>query len=178
MDLAAGAFRAVFALLVTLGLIGLAAVAMRRFGPDALARFQRLEGKACRVGASVLGNHRHTGALAPHLELLDGSGAERVARRQHDLAALALVKVGELGDGRGLAAAVDADHQYDVRLACDVDDKRRGDRLQLGRHTNQVTSSAEITTKRREVSRILTVLRARELDLETQGGKKSARTAE
>ena len=52
-------------------------------------------------------------------------------------------------------------------------------RLQLGRHTNQVTSSAEITTKRREVSRILTVLRARELELETQGGrKKSARTAE
>lgn len=42
-------------------------------------------------------------------------------------------------------------------------------RLQLGRHTNQVTSSAEITTKRREVSRILTVLRARELTLETQG---------
>ena len=52
-------------------------------------------------------------------------------------------------------------------------------RLQLGRHTNQVTSSAEITTKRREVSRILTVLRARELTLETQGaaGKsKSAKT--
>ena len=46
-------------------------------------------------------------------------------------------------------------------------------RLQLGRHTNQVTSSAEITTKRREVSRILTVLRARELELETQGRKKS-----
>ncbi len=40
MDLAASAFRAVFALLVTLGLIGLAAVALRRFGPDALARFQ------------------------------------------------------------------------------------------------------------------------------------------
>jgi ribosomal protein L29 len=51
-------------------------------------------------------------------------------------------------------------------------------RLQLGRHTNQVTSSAEITTKRREVSRILTVLRQRELNLETQGAKKSARTAE
>ena len=51
-------------------------------------------------------------------------------------------------------------------------------RLQLGRHTNQVTSSAEITTKRREVSRILTVLRARELELETQGGrKKPTRTA-
>lgn len=47
-------------------------------------------------------------------------------------------------------------------------------RLQLGRHTNQVTSSAEITSKRREVSRILTVLRARELELETQGSKKKA----
>lgn len=32
--------RAVFALLLTLGLIGLAAVAMRRLGPDALARLQ------------------------------------------------------------------------------------------------------------------------------------------
>ena len=30
--------RAVFALAITLGLIGLAAVALRRFGPDALAR--------------------------------------------------------------------------------------------------------------------------------------------
>ena len=42
-------------------------------------------------------------------------------------------------------------------------------RLQLGRHTNQVTSSAEITSKRREVSRILTVLRAREQNREQQG---------
>ncbi|MFZ5669251.1 MAG: flagellar biosynthetic protein FliO [Pseudomonadota bacterium] len=33
-------FRAVFALLLTLGLIGLGAVAMRRLGPDALARLQ------------------------------------------------------------------------------------------------------------------------------------------
>jgi flagellar protein FliO/FliZ len=31
--------RAVFALALTLGLLGLAAVALRRFGPDALARF-------------------------------------------------------------------------------------------------------------------------------------------
>jgi flagellar protein FliO/FliZ len=31
--------RAAFALVFTLGLIGLAAVALRRFGPDALARF-------------------------------------------------------------------------------------------------------------------------------------------
>jgi ribosomal protein L29 len=54
-------------------------------------------------------------------------------------------------------------------------------RLQLGRHTNQVTSSAEITTKRREVSRILTILRSRELELESQGAgksKKAGRPAE
>ena len=50
-------------------------------------------------------------------------------------------------------------------------------RLQLGRHTNQVTSSAEITTKRREVSRILTVLRARELTLEIQGAARKSKSA-
>lgn len=33
-------FRAVFALAVTLGLVGLFAVALRRFGPDVLTRFQ------------------------------------------------------------------------------------------------------------------------------------------
>jgi flagellar protein FliO/FliZ len=33
--------RALFALAVTLGLVGLAAVALRRFGPDAVARFAR-----------------------------------------------------------------------------------------------------------------------------------------
>lgn len=31
--------RAIFALALTLGLVGLAAVALRRYGPDALARF-------------------------------------------------------------------------------------------------------------------------------------------
>ena len=38
MDLADFA-RAVFALALTLGLVGLAAVGLRRFGPDAIARF-------------------------------------------------------------------------------------------------------------------------------------------
>ena len=33
--------RAAFALILTLGLIGLGAVVLRRFGPDALARFGR-----------------------------------------------------------------------------------------------------------------------------------------
>jgi len=42
MDLAVGALRAIFALAVTLGLVGLAAVAMRKFGPEAMARLQTL----------------------------------------------------------------------------------------------------------------------------------------
>lgn len=44
-------------------------------------------------------------------------------------------------------------------------------RLQLGKHTNQVTSTAEMTSKRREISKILTILRARDLDLEKQGSR-------
>lgn len=38
---AADFLRAVFALALTLGLIGAAAVALRRFGPDAVARFAK-----------------------------------------------------------------------------------------------------------------------------------------
>ena len=50
-------------------------------------------------------------------------------------------------------------------------------RLQLGRHTNQVASTAEISSKRREVARILTILRARDLGRETQGAAKGAAAA-
>ena len=42
-------------------------------------------------------------------------------------------------------------------------------RLRLGQHTNQVTSTAELTRKRREVARIQTILRARKLGIETHG---------
>jgi large subunit ribosomal protein L29 len=44
-------------------------------------------------------------------------------------------------------------------------------RLQLGQHTNQVTSTAALQQKRREIARILTILRARDLGSETQGQK-------
>ena len=46
-------------------------------------------------------------------------------------------------------------------------------RLRLGQHTNQVTSTAELVQKRREIARILTILRARDLGSETQGQKKA-----
>jgi large subunit ribosomal protein L29 len=44
-------------------------------------------------------------------------------------------------------------------------------RLQLGQYTNQVTSTAAISTKRRDIARILTILRSRELGNETQAQK-------
>jgi large subunit ribosomal protein L29 len=44
-------------------------------------------------------------------------------------------------------------------------------RLQLGQYTNQVTSTALISGKRRDIARLLTILRARELGKETQAQK-------
>jgi len=44
-------------------------------------------------------------------------------------------------------------------------------RLHLAQHTNQVTSTAAVMEKRREIARILTILRARSLGSETQGQK-------
>jgi len=44
-------------------------------------------------------------------------------------------------------------------------------RLQLGRHTNQVPSMAELQTKRREIAKILTILRNRTAGTEAQGTK-------
>lgn len=41
--------RAFFALAITLGLIGLAAVALRRYGPEALARFGHVQRKERRL---------------------------------------------------------------------------------------------------------------------------------
>jgi Flagellar biogenesis protein len=41
--------RAVFALALTLGLVGLGAIALRRYGPDALARFGQAQRKERRL---------------------------------------------------------------------------------------------------------------------------------
>jgi large subunit ribosomal protein L29 len=45
-------------------------------------------------------------------------------------------------------------------------------RLHLGQHTNQVTSSALLTAKRRDIARILTILNGRKHGLETQAQAK------
>jgi ribosomal protein L29 len=44
-------------------------------------------------------------------------------------------------------------------------------RLHLARHTNQVTSTASLKTKRREIAQILTVLNGRKAGSETQAQK-------
>jgi len=51
-------------------------------------------------------------------------------------------------------------------------------RLQLGQYTNQVTSTAMLTTKRRDIARILTVLRGRAVGTETQAQKTAATATE
>jgi ribosomal protein L29 len=48
-------------------------------------------------------------------------------------------------------------------------------RLSLGKYTNQVTSTALLTGKRRDIARLMTVLRGRSLSIETQA-KKSTKT--
>lgn len=47
-------------------------------------------------------------------------------------------------------------------------------RIRLGMHTNQVASPAQLQSKRREVAKILTILHARGLGLETQSQGRTA----
>lgn len=49
-------------------------------------------------------------------------------------------------------------------------------RLHLGQYTNQVSSTALLSSKRRDIARILTILRGRELGIDKQAQKKAAPT--
>ena len=49
-------------------------------------------------------------------------------------------------------------------------------RLQLGQYTNQVTSTALLQSKRRDIARILTVLNGRAAGIEKQAQKTSEKT--
>lgn len=64
------------------------------------------------------------------------------------------------------------DHELRQALARTRDELFR---LHLAQHTNQVTSTAALAGKRREIARILTILRARGLAIETQGQKTQSR---
>lgn len=48
-------------------------------------------------------------------------------------------------------------------------------RIRLGMHTNQVASPAQLQAKRREVARIMTIIRARGLGIETQAQGRQAK---
>lgn len=87
MDLADLA-RAAFALVLTLGLIGLAAIALRRYGPDAMARFslQRKDRRLRLVETLILDPARR-------LVIVQCDGRERLIL---------------LGDGRLLGDITDA----------------------------------------------------------------------
>jgi flagellar protein FliO/FliZ len=73
MDLATFA-RAIFALAITLGLVGLAAVALRKYGPDAIARFSVGQRKERRLRV------KETLVLDPsrRVVIIECDGAERL----------------------------------------------------------------------------------------------------
>ena len=63
----------------------------------------------------------------------------------------------------------------DAELAQALDrDRDELFRLRLGHYTNQIEDTLSLRNKRREVSRIATVVRARELGLESQAAASSA----
>jgi ribosomal protein L29 len=51
-------------------------------------------------------------------------------------------------------------------------------RLHLGQHTNQVTSTAQLQSKRRDIARILTILNGRKAGFEAQAQKKAEPAAD
>ena len=81
-----------------------------------------------RVAAFLADHHRRADAVAPDLELLDRGGAERVAGGEHHAIILFLQPMAQFADGGGLARAVDADHQDDVRARKAPYVQRLGDR--------------------------------------------------
>ena len=82
---------------------------------------------AGRVAAFLAGDDRRLDPVAPDLELLDRGGAEGVAGGQQHAIILLLQQMAELADGGGLARAVDADDEDDVRAGEAPDVERLGD---------------------------------------------------
>ena len=76
-----------------------------------LGGLQGVEQHGAGIGALVLADDVHTGAVGPDLQLVGGGGAEGISGAQQHLLALRLQLGGQLADGRGLAHAVDADDQ-------------------------------------------------------------------
>jgi ribosomal protein L29 len=69
------------------------------------------------------------------------------------------------------------DHTDDELRTALTDTRDELFRLQLGQYTNQVSSTAAMTTKRRDIARILTILNGRKAGLETQAQKSASAEA-
>ena len=98
--------------------------------PAVSRRLHRIENDARRIAAFGSAHKRHAQPVCPDGELGDGGGAEGVAGRQHHAVILLLEQVCELGDGCGLARAIDADHQHHLRAREGGNLERLGDRAQ------------------------------------------------
>ncbi len=88
-------------------------------GPGGLGALDGVVADAGRIAAALAGDHLDPGAAGPHLQLLDGRGAERVGRAQQHMAARVGRLLGYLAHGGGLAGAVDAHEQHDGLLAAE-----------------------------------------------------------
>ena len=97
-----------------------------------LGRAQTVIHHGGRVAPLLMAHDLRTGALGPYGELIGGGSAEGIARAQQHPLSLADKLMGELADRRGLAHAVDADHQDHRRLRLQL--QRRVANLQLLAH--------------------------------------------
>src|SRR5207253_4172355 len=84
--------------------------------PSRTGRAHRVEDNGGWVAVGLPGDDRHTHAVGPALQLLDGRGAKSVGRREQRALAGVLQSLGELRRRRRLSAAVDADHENHPRL--------------------------------------------------------------
>ena len=85
-----------------------------------LGRGDRVKHDRRRIGSLAVAHNVRARALCPDFELVGRRRAEGVRRTQHDLFVLADIAGGQFADGRGLAHAVDADHQNDRGFARNV----------------------------------------------------------
>ena len=85
-------------------------------GTIGLGTLKGIEGHRGRITSHLLLDDGHSYPLTPDAELLDGSCTEGIGSTETDLLACLLELPSQLTDGRGLAHAVHAYHQYHVGL--------------------------------------------------------------
>ena len=99
-------------------------VAQHHIHPSCLGSLQGVEQHRAGVSPLVLAHKFAAGPLRPDLQLVRRCGPEGVRRAEEDPLALAFQLIAQFADGRGLAYAVDAADQNDLRRV-DRDDAAR-----------------------------------------------------